>query len=87
MPRRHERQVQRAHHRQLAPVCGALAAAVAPGRPPMIAVEETAAAIADAVEADVLPLRLPVGAVAGHLLAARHAAPDDTPFALARSLR
>jgi len=41
-----------------------------------ISVEETAAAIADAVEADDVPLRIPVGEPARRLLAARHDAPE-----------
>ena len=43
--------------------------------------EEVAAATVDAVEAEHLPLRIPVGGPARALLAARHAAPDDVPFA------
>ncbi len=42
--------------------------------------EEVARAVADAVDTDPLPLRIPVGAPAAALLAARHAAPDDLPF-------
>jgi NAD(P)-dependent dehydrogenase (short-subunit alcohol dehydrogenase family) len=42
--------------------------------------EEVAAEVVDAVEAEHLPLRIPVGGPARALLAARHAAPDDVPF-------
>ena len=42
--------------------------------------EEVAAEVADAVEAEHLPLRIPVGGPARALLAARRAAPDDVPF-------
>ena len=42
--------------------------------------EEVAAAVVDAVEAEHLPLRIPVGGPARALLAARHDAPDDVPF-------
>jgi NAD(P)-dependent dehydrogenase (short-subunit alcohol dehydrogenase family) len=42
--------------------------------------EEVAAAVVDAVETEHLPLRIPVGAPAKALLAARHDAPDDVPF-------
>jgi len=45
-----------------------------------ISVEQVAAEVADAVEAEALPLRIPVGDPARRLLAARHAAPEDTPF-------
>lgn len=46
----------------------------------LITPEEVAAATVDAVEAEHLPLRIPVGAPASALLAARHDAPDDVPF-------
>jgi NADP-dependent 3-hydroxy acid dehydrogenase YdfG len=42
--------------------------------------EEVAAEVVDAVEAEHLPVRIPVGGPARALLAARHAAPDDVPF-------
>jgi NAD(P)-dependent dehydrogenase (short-subunit alcohol dehydrogenase family) len=42
--------------------------------------EYVAAAIADLVEADHVPLRVPVGRVAEQVLAARDAAPYDRPF-------
>ena len=45
-----------------------------------ITVEEAATAIADAVEADQLPLRIPVGEPARLALAARRNASDVTPF-------
>jgi NAD(P)-dependent dehydrogenase (short-subunit alcohol dehydrogenase family) len=46
----------------------------------LITPEDVAAETVDAVEAEHLPLRIPVGAPARALLAARHAAPDDVPF-------
>jgi NADP-dependent 3-hydroxy acid dehydrogenase YdfG len=46
----------------------------------LITPEEVAAATVDAVEAEHLPLRIPIGAPAKALLAARHAAPDDVPY-------
>jgi NAD(P)-dependent dehydrogenase (short-subunit alcohol dehydrogenase family) len=52
-------------------------------RGPTLTVEEAATAIADAVEAEKLPLRIPIGEAARRVLAARRAAPDDTPFRLA----
>jgi NAD(P)-dependent dehydrogenase (short-subunit alcohol dehydrogenase family) len=48
-----------------------------------LTVEEAATAIADAVEAEKLPLRIPIGERARRVLAARQAAPDDVPFRLA----
>ncbi len=48
----------------------------------MITPEEVATAVADAVEAEHLPLRIPVGEPAAQLLAARHDARDDVPFVL-----
>ncbi len=42
--------------------------------------EEVAAEVVDAVEAEHLPLRIPVGGPARALLAKRHDAPDDVPF-------
>jgi NADP-dependent 3-hydroxy acid dehydrogenase YdfG len=53
------------------------------GRAPTLSVEEVATAIGDVIEADVLPLRIPVGEAARRVLAARQAAPDDAPFRLA----
>jgi NADP-dependent 3-hydroxy acid dehydrogenase YdfG len=46
----------------------------------MITSEEVAAALADLVERPSVPLRVPVGAVAEKLIAARDAAPYDRPF-------
>ena len=48
-----------------------------------MSVEQVATAIADAVEASTLPLRIPIGEAARRVLAARRAVPDDTPFRLA----
>jgi NAD(P)-dependent dehydrogenase (short-subunit alcohol dehydrogenase family) len=45
-----------------------------------ITVEEVATAVADAAELDTPPLRIPVGAAATMLLAARKTAPEDVPF-------
>ncbi|WP_066361839.1 SDR family oxidoreductase [Herbidospora mongoliensis] len=42
--------------------------------------EEVARALADLVERSEIPLRVPVGAAAEHVLAARDAAPYDRPF-------
>jgi NADP-dependent 3-hydroxy acid dehydrogenase YdfG len=42
--------------------------------------EDVAAEVVDAVEAEHLPLRIPVGGPARALLAARRGAPDDVPF-------
>ena len=47
----------------------------------MVTPEQVAAEIADAAEKPQLPLRIPIGDAARILLAARHAAPDDVPFA------
>jgi NAD(P)-dependent dehydrogenase (short-subunit alcohol dehydrogenase family) len=47
----------------------------------MITPEKVAAEIADAAEKPQLPLRIPIGDAARALLAARHAAPEDVPFA------
>jgi NAD(P)-dependent dehydrogenase (short-subunit alcohol dehydrogenase family) len=60
----------------------ALDTAVAGARGRMITVEETAAAIADTVEADTVPLRIPVGDPARKVLAARRDASDTVPFEL-----
>lgn len=46
----------------------------------MMTPEAVAAAVADLVEAPTVPLRVPVGAAAEHVLAARDAAPYDRPF-------
>jgi NAD(P)-dependent dehydrogenase (short-subunit alcohol dehydrogenase family) len=47
----------------------------------IITPEQVANEIADAAEKPQLPLRIPIGDPARALLAARHAAPDDVPFA------
>ena len=47
----------------------------------IITPEQVATEIADAAEKPQLPLRIPIGDPARELLAARHAAPDDVPFA------
>ena len=46
----------------------------------MISPEQVAAALADLVEQPTVPLRVPVGAVAEHIIAARNSAPYDKPF-------
>ena len=46
----------------------------------MISPEQVAAALADLAERPTVPLRVPVGPVAEHVLAARNAAPYDQPF-------
>jgi hypothetical protein len=46
----------------------------------MLTPGEVAAAVADAVEAARVPLRIPVGARAAGLLAAREDAAEDAPF-------
>jgi hypothetical protein len=56
---------------------------MASGRGPTLTVEETATAVADAVESETLPLRIPIGEAARRVLAARKVAPDDAPFRLA----
>jgi NAD(P)-dependent dehydrogenase (short-subunit alcohol dehydrogenase family) len=43
-------------------------------------VQEVATAVADAAEAQHLPLRVPIGEMARQILAARRATPDDVPF-------
>jgi NAD(P)-dependent dehydrogenase (short-subunit alcohol dehydrogenase family) len=48
-----------------------------------ISPEQVAVEVADAAEKTPLPLRIPIGDTARALLAARHAAPDDMPFAAA----
>ncbi len=40
---------------------------------------EVATAIADVIEVDMLPLRIPIGEAARRVLAARQAAPDNAP--------
>ena len=60
-----------------------LDAQIASARGSTISVAEAAEAIADAVEAVHLPLRIPVGAPARRALAARRQAGDDAPFLLA----
>lgn len=54
------------------------------GGPPdgMITPEQVAAEVVDAAEKPQLPLRIPIGDTARALLAARHTAPDDTPFTM-----
>ena len=47
---------------------------------PMINVEEVANAVADTIDHPQPPLRIPVGAPAAQMLAARRAADDTTPF-------
>ncbi|WP_435642584.1 hypothetical protein ACR9VJ_04375 [Streptomyces sp. H49] len=46
----------------------------------MISPEQVAAAVADLVEAPEVPLRVPVGPVAEHILSSRDSAPYDKPF-------
>jgi hypothetical protein len=46
----------------------------------MIGPERTAVALADLVERQAVPLRVPIGPVAEHVLAARDAAPYDRRF-------
>jgi short-subunit dehydrogenase len=60
-----------------------LAAQLAGARGSFITVEQVAAAIADAVEQDDPPFRIPVGIPAQTVLAARSAAPPDIPFRIA----
>lgn len=52
------------------------------GRDQLITPKDVAVAVADAAEVANLPLRVPVGATAEKILAARRAAPDYAPFAL-----
>ncbi|HXA87646.1 MAG TPA: SDR family NAD(P)-dependent oxidoreductase [Mycobacterium sp.] len=49
----------------------------------IITPQQVAAEVADAAEKPQLPLRIPIGDAARTLLAARHAAADDAPFAAA----
>jgi NAD(P)-dependent dehydrogenase (short-subunit alcohol dehydrogenase family) len=60
-----------------------LTAQLAGVRGSFITVAEVAAAIADAVEHDDPPFRIPVGAAAEKVLAARSATPPDLPFRIA----
>jgi NAD(P)-dependent dehydrogenase (short-subunit alcohol dehydrogenase family) len=60
-----------------------LAAQLADARGSFITVEEVAAAIADAVEHDNPPFRIPVGTPAETVLAARSASPPELPFRIA----
>ncbi|GAB1814450.1 SDR family NAD(P)-dependent oxidoreductase [Mycobacterium sp. MUNTM1] len=53
----------------------------------MITPEQVAAEVVDAAEKPQLPLRIPIGAAARTLLAARHAAPDDVPFVMGATER
>lgn len=46
----------------------------------MITPQQAAAEIADAAELERMPLRVPIGAPARAVLAARRAAADDVPF-------
>jgi NADP-dependent 3-hydroxy acid dehydrogenase YdfG len=48
-----------------------------------VSVEEVAAAVADAIEDAAAPFRIPVGAPAASILAARKAAPENEPFVAA----
>jgi NAD(P)-dependent dehydrogenase (short-subunit alcohol dehydrogenase family) len=49
-------------------------------RDQMVTPQEVAAAVADAAESTQLPLRIPIGAAARAILAARREAPDTVPF-------
>jgi NADP-dependent 3-hydroxy acid dehydrogenase YdfG len=51
----------------------------------IITPEQVAAEVVDAAEKPQLPLRIPIGDAARALLAARHAAADDTPFVAANT--
>ena len=68
-------------------VYGPLESEVANARGPAISVEDAARGIADAVEADEVPLRIPIGESARAVLAARHAASDRTRFPVGRIAR
>ncbi len=68
-------------------VYGPLESGVANARGPAISVEEAASGIADAVEADEVQLRIPIGESARAVLAARHTASDLTPFRVGRIAR
>ena len=52
------------------------------GRDQLITPEDVAAAVADAADVDHLPLRIPIGATAEKVLAARRSAPENVPFRL-----
>src|SRR4029077_10194388 len=60
-----------------------LAQQLAGARGSFITVEDIAAAVADSLEQDSPPLRIPVGASAKAVLAARAATPETTPFRIA----
>jgi NAD(P)-dependent dehydrogenase (short-subunit alcohol dehydrogenase family) len=60
-----------------------LARQLAEARGSFITVEDVAAAVADALDQDCLPLRIPVGPSAEAVLAARAATPETTPFRIA----
>jgi NAD(P)-dependent dehydrogenase (short-subunit alcohol dehydrogenase family) len=49
-------------------------------RAQMVTPQEVAEGVVDAAESSLLPLRIPLGAAARAVLAARHAAPDTVPF-------
>lgn len=53
----------------------------------MITPEQVAAEVVDATEKPQLPLRIPIGAPARALLAARHAASDEVPFIMGAAER
>lgn len=53
----------------------------------MITPEQVAAEVVDAAEKPQLPLRIPIGAPARALLAARHAASDEVPFIMGAAER
>ncbi|MGV0040801.1 SDR family oxidoreductase [Mycobacterium colombiense] len=53
----------------------------------MITPEQVAAEVVDAAEKPQLPLRIPIGAPARALLAARHAASDEVPFMMGAAER
>jgi NAD(P)-dependent dehydrogenase (short-subunit alcohol dehydrogenase family) len=50
------------------------------GERAMMTVQEVASGVADAVSVPQVPLRVPLGATAAQILAARRNAPDDIPF-------
>ena len=56
------------------------AALLAPDGRPKMTPQEVADGVADAIEVEPLPLRIPLGKAATATLAARRAAPDDRPF-------
>jgi NAD(P)-dependent dehydrogenase (short-subunit alcohol dehydrogenase family) len=51
-----------------------------PAREQMMSVQDVASGVADAVAIPHLPLRVPLGAMATQILAARRNTPDDVPF-------